>query len=75
MMNFFLNINVLLQIFVIIPITIVTAEGTYFSVRFHKGYIEATMSEDRLNNLAILNIHKNLPIDQIDVNNEVKNIF
>ncbi|KAF0764906.1 52 kDa repressor of the inhibitor of the protein kinase-like, partial [Aphis craccivora] len=63
--TFYPSIKVLLQIFATIPITTVTAERSFSSLRLRrlKNYMRSTMSEDRLNGLTVLHIHKHLPID------------
>lgn len=61
--TFYPSIKVLLQIFATIPITTAIAERSFSSLRRLKNYMRSTMSEDRLNGLAVLHIHKHLPID------------
>ncbi|KAF0710852.1 52 kDa repressor of the inhibitor of the protein kinase-like [Aphis craccivora] len=61
----------LLQLFATIPVTTASAERSFSSLRRLKNYLRSTMGQERLNSLAVLNIHKNIPIN-ID---EVINIF
>jgi len=69
--EFFPIIKTLLHLFATIPVTTASAERNFSSLRRLKNYLRSTMGEDRLNGLAVLNIHKNIPIN-ID---EVINIF
>lgn len=61
--DFFPNIKIMLQIFATIPVTTATAERSFSTLRRQKNYLRTTMKETRLNGLAILNIHKNIPVD------------
>lgn len=64
--------KVLLQIFVTnIPMTTATAERSFSSLRLHKDYTKSIMSEDRLNDLTVLNIRKNMSIDINEVINRL----
>jgi len=66
---FYPNIKILLQIFATITITSATAERSFSSLRRLKNYMRSSMTEDRLNGLAVLHIHKEIPIDIDDVIN------
>lgn len=48
----------ILQIIITITITSATAERSYFSLQQLKNYMTFTMFEERMNELAIINIHK-----------------
>jgi len=63
-------IKILLHLFATIPVT-TRAERSFSSLRRQKNYLRSTMGQEHLNGLAVLNIHKNIPIN-ID---EVINIF
>ena len=56
----------LLRIFLTIPVTTATAERIFSTLRRLKNYLRSTMGQQRLNNMMLLHIHKDL-ID--DINN------
>jgi len=71
-------IRTLLHLFSTIPyyhgtyaVTTASAESSFSSLRRLKNYWRSTVGQERLNGLAVLNIHKNIPIN-ID---EMINIF
>lgn len=59
----FPNIKILMQIFSTIPVTTATSEQSFSTLRRQKNYLRSIMTEIRLNGLAVLNIHKNIPVD------------
>nr|CAI5844809.1 unnamed protein product [Callosobruchus analis] len=61
------NIFTLLKIFATIPISTATAERTFSTLRRLKSYLRNTMSENRLNGLANLNIHRWIQVDTNEV--------
>ncbi|KAL4098636.1 hypothetical protein QTP88_023199 [Uroleucon formosanum] len=63
--EFFPNIKILLQIFTTLPVSTATAERSFSTLRRLKNYLRSTMSEVRLNGLAMLNIHKEIDINQV----------
>ena len=69
--EFFPIIKTLLHLSATIPVTTASAERSFSSLRRPKNYLRSTMGQERLNGLAVINIHKNIPIN-ID---EVINIF
>lgn len=54
------NITVLLHIICTLPVTSSTAERSFSALRRVKTYLRSTMSEDRLNGLASLHIHREI---------------
>lgn len=52
----------LLRIFLSLPISNATAERTFSCLRRIKSWLRSTMSEDRLIGLALLHIHRNIPV-------------
>ena len=44
----------------LIPVTAATVEGAYFSLKLLKKDLRSTISEDRVNALMLLYIHKDL---------------
>lgn len=65
------NIYTLLQILATIPVSTATPKRTFSSPRRLKNYLRNTTSENRLNGLALMNIHYGIEIDA----NEVVDIF
>ena len=43
-----------------IPVTVATAERSFSKLKLIKSYIRSTMSQERLNGLAILSIEKHM---------------
>ncbi|XP_025422746.1 52 kDa repressor of the inhibitor of the protein kinase-like [Sipha flava] len=64
--EYFPNIKILLQLFATLPVSTSTAERSHSTLRRLKNYMRSTMTESRLNGLALLNIHKDKHID-IDI--------
>ncbi|XP_060845757.1 52 kDa repressor of the inhibitor of the protein kinase-like [Rhopalosiphum padi] len=63
--GYFPNIRQLLLILAILPVTTSISERSFSTLKRIKTYLRTTMGENRLNGLALLNIHK-----QIDVKPE-----
>ena len=65
----------LLRIFLTIPVTTATAERTFSTLRRLKNYLRSTMGQQRLNNMMLLHIHKDLTddIDNIKIAQEFVN--
>lgn len=59
----FPNVYQILRILAVLPVTTAGNERTFSTLRRLKTYLRSTMSEDRLNGLAALNIHRNLEVD------------
>ena len=55
-------IKKLLQIMVTLPVTTCTSERSFSTLRRVKTYLRSTMGCQRLNGLALLNIHRDIPI-------------
>lgn len=55
--NLYPNIYTLLQILATIPVSTATPERSFSSLRRLKNYLRNTTSENRLNGLALMNIH------------------
>ena len=69
MQTTFPTIYVLLQILATIPITTCTCERCISRLRFLKTYLRSTMTQERLNGLALLSIHHDRYIDLDDIVN------
>jgi hypothetical protein len=67
----FSNLLVALRILATIPMTSCECERTFSAMRRLKNYSRSTMTEDRLNGLALLHIHLGIKIDR----NEIINRF
>ncbi len=52
-----------LQILATLPVTTASAERSFSSLRRLKLYLRSTMGEERLSGLALLHIHRNMPLD------------
>ncbi|KAL4143572.1 hypothetical protein QTP88_005890 [Uroleucon formosanum] len=61
--EYFPNIKIILQLFAMLPVSTATAERSFSTLRRLKNYMRSTMTESRLNGLALLNIHKEKQID------------
>lgn len=71
--NIFPNIYELLKILAILPVSIATAERSFSTLRRLKTYLRSTMSETRLNGLALLSIHRDINIPDETVIGEFVN--
>jgi hAT family C-terminal dimerisation region len=67
--NLFPNIFILLQILAVLPTSTASAERSFSSLRRIKTYLRNTISQNRLNGLALMNIHQEIaleiPINQV----------
>ena len=63
--TFFPAIHQYLKIFCCIPATTATAERTFSSLRYLKTYLRSTTTNERLNGLTQLYLHRS---DEIDIN-------
>lgn len=57
----------LLQVLCTLPVTTCAAERSFSSLRLLKGFLRSRMTEDRLNGLALLYIHRDIPIEVDEV--------
>ncbi|CAF3343594.1 unnamed protein product [Rotaria sp. Silwood2] len=60
---FYPNIKVLLQIFSTLPVTTASTERTFSVLKLLKTYLRSTMSQTRLNGLAMMYIYRNLTVN------------
>lgn len=60
--SIFPTVRKLLQIFATLPVTTSSSERSFSTLRRLKTYLRNTTSEDRLNGLALLNIHRNVEV-------------
>ncbi|GBP23686.1 Chimeric ERCC6-PGBD3 protein [Eumeta japonica] len=61
--NFYPNIRKFLCIMATLPVSVATAERSFSTLRRIKSWLRSSMVEDRLTGLALLHVHKNVPID------------
>ena len=69
----FLSVRKLLKILTVLPVTTATAERSFSTLRRLKTYIRNSMSEERLNGLALLNIHREINVSSEEIVNEFAN--
>lgn len=65
--NMYPNIIFFLCIMATLPVRVATAERSFSTLRRIKSWLRSSMVEDRLTGLALLHVHKNVPIDVNDV--------
>lgn len=61
--NAFPNVHKILLVMAVLPVTTATNERSFSTLRRLKNYLRSTMSENRLNGLASLNIHRDIEIN------------
>lgn len=69
--SIFPTVRKLLQIFVTLPVTTSSSERSFSTLRRLKSYLRNTTSADRLNGLALLNIHPNVAVSSDAVLDEL----
>ncbi|CAF5004578.1 unnamed protein product, partial [Rotaria sp. Silwood1] len=60
---FYPNIKALLCIFSTLPVTTASVERSFSVLKLIKSYLRSTISESRLNGLALMYIYRDMPID------------
>ena len=62
-----------LQLVLVMPATNATSERSFSALRSVKGYLRSTMSQQRLNNLMVLHVHKERTdsLNEVDIANEL----
>ncbi|XP_074337197.1 uncharacterized protein LOC141674387 [Apium graveolens] len=65
-MDMFPNVLVAYRVLLTIPITVASAEWSFSKLKLIKSYLQTSMSQDRLNGLALLSIEKKM-LKNIDV--------
>ncbi|XP_073129369.1 uncharacterized protein [Henckelia pumila] len=68
----FPNAWIAYRILLTIPVTVASAERSFFKLKLIKNYLQSTMSQDRLNGLAILSIEKKM-VANLDYDDLVNN--
>ena len=59
------NISVAYRILLTVPVTVASAERSFSKLKLLKNYLRSTMSQERLNGLAMCTIEKDI-LDTID---------
>lgn len=67
----FPNFCKMFQVAVTLPVSTATCERSFSTMRRIKTWLRTCMNQDRFSNLSILNIEKDIPIN----NEEILNIF
>lgn len=62
----FSEVDKLLRIYLTIPVTTAYAERSFSALRHIKTHLRSTMSEERLNNVMLLHVHKDF-CDNLDL--------
>jgi len=71
-LNSFPNACIAYRILLTIPITVASAERSFSKLKLIKSYLRSTMSQERLNGLAMLSIEKDI-LEKLDYKNLIKN--
>ena len=61
------NVSVAYRILLTVPVTVASAERSFSKLKLLKNYLRSTMSQERLNGLAMCTIEKDV-LDTIDLN-------
>ncbi|XP_021980504.1 zinc finger MYM-type protein 1-like [Helianthus annuus] len=69
--NSFPNAYIAYRIVLTIPVTVATAERSFSKLKLIKNYLRSTMSQERLNGLAIMSIEKDF-LEELDYDNFIK---
>jgi len=63
----FPNVSVAYRILLTVPVTVASAERSFSKLKLLKNYLRSTMSQERLNSLAMCTIERAI-LDTIDLN-------
>jgi hypothetical protein len=61
------NVSVAYRILLTVPVTVASAERSFSKLKLLKNYLRSTMSQERLNGLAMCTIEKDI-LDTINLN-------
>ena len=61
------NVSVAYRILLTLPVTVASAERSFSKLKLLKNYLRSTMSQERLNGLAMCTIERDI-LDTIDLN-------
>lgn len=65
--SMFPNIQCILRILCVLPITTATAERSFSALKRIKTFLRSTMGQERLNGLSMLNINKDMKVDPEEI--------
>lgn len=65
--NYFPNINAIFQLILCLPVGSCSCERSFSALRRLKTWTRSTMKDNRLNGLALMFVHKNMPIDHLEI--------
>ncbi|KAJ4449795.1 hypothetical protein ANN_01199, partial [Periplaneta americana] len=65
--DFYPHVKELLKILLTLPVSTSTSERSFSTLKRLKSYLRNTMGNDRLNGLALLNIHRDITVSPQDV--------
>ncbi|KAJ4449948.1 hypothetical protein ANN_01355 [Periplaneta americana] len=65
--DFYHHVKELLKILLTLPVSTSTSERSFSTLKRLKSYLRNTMGNDRLNGLALLNIHRDITVSPQDV--------
>ncbi|XP_025407188.1 52 kDa repressor of the inhibitor of the protein kinase-like, partial [Sipha flava] len=69
--SIYTNLNKLLKILIVLPVSTSTPERTFSTLKRVKTYTRNSMLEDRLNGLTLLAVHKDISITPDEVLDEM----
>ena len=69
----FNEVILVLKLILVLPATNATSERSFSAMKRIKSYLRSTMGQERLNNLMVLHVHKEL-VDKIELS-EIGNDF
>jgi hypothetical protein len=72
-LDFFSNACIAYRILLTILVTVASAEICFSKLKLIKSYLRSTMSQERLNGLAILSIKKKKMLENLEYKNLIKN--
>ena len=58
--NYYPNIRILMQIFVVLPVSVAECEPSFSTLKRLKTYLRSTMGQERLVGLALMGIHRDI---------------
>ena len=71
-LEFFPNACITYRILLTIPVTVTSAKRIFSKLKLIKSYLRSTMSQERLSELAILSIERNM-LEKIDYKSLINN--